>query len=157
MRARRAIGYLWASPWTIVATVVGSIAALTGGRVGIHTGVVEIAGGLWGWILPRIGPRAGIAAITIGHCVWAADEEALHWTRSHERVHVAQFERWGPLFPPVYLLASAAAWSRGLDGYLDNHFEREARRLASRPGQGSDRDDPFPAPRRPSASPKGIR
>ncbi len=45
---------------------------------------------------------------------------------SHERIHVRQVERWGPLFLPAYVLASVVAQARGLDAYRDNPFEREA-------------------------------
>jgi hypothetical protein len=41
-------------------------------------------------------------------------------------VHVRQYERWGPLFVPAYVLCSAVIWSRGGDAYRDNPFEREA-------------------------------
>ena len=41
-------------------------------------------------------------------------------------MHVRQYERWGPLMLPLYLLASGLAWCRGFDPYLDNPFEREA-------------------------------
>ena len=44
----------------------------------------------------------------------------------HERIHVRQCERWGPLFLPAYLLASAFIALRGGNPYLDNPFEREA-------------------------------
>ena len=47
-------------------------------------------------------------------------------TRAHELVHVRQYERWGPLFVPAYLLSSAYFLIRGCDPYLDNPFEREA-------------------------------
>jgi hypothetical protein len=50
--------------------------------------------------------------------------------RNHERVHVRQYERWGPLFPPLYLLSSAAALVRGMDPYRDNRFEQEAFRAS---------------------------
>jgi hypothetical protein len=42
-------------------------------------------------------------AITLGHVVLATTESALKKTRSHERVHVRQYERWGPFFIPAYL------------------------------------------------------
>lgn len=123
--------YLWPAPWTLVGIVGALLAWLTGGSVSWRNGIVESAGGLWGKIFPRMGPPGGIAAITIGHTVLAETENGLHQTRAHERVHVEQFERWGPLFPLLYCGASLAAWSRGGDYYLDNYFEREARRLTS--------------------------
>ena len=51
----------------------------------------------------------------------------LEWTRRHERAHVDQYERWGPLFLPAYLMSSLTAFCRGQDYYFDNRFEREAR------------------------------
>jgi hypothetical protein len=109
----------------------GLLARTTGGTLAWRSGIIESSGGLWGWLFPRIGPGTGIAAITIGHAVLAETENGLHRTRAHERVHVEQFERWGPFFPLLYLGASLVAWQRGGHYYLDNYFEREARRLTS--------------------------
>jgi hypothetical protein len=39
---------------------------------------------------------------------------------------VRQCERWGPLFPFLYLLSSLTALVRGQDPYKDNRFEQEA-------------------------------
>jgi hypothetical protein len=46
--------------------------------------------------------------------------------REHELVHVRQYERWGPLFVPAYLLCWLVQMLRGKSGYWDNPFEREA-------------------------------
>jgi hypothetical protein len=67
------------------------------------------------------------AAITLGHVILAVDQATLDQWRDHERVHVAQAERWGPLFPFAYAIASVVARAKGGDGYRDNVFEREAR------------------------------
>ncbi len=68
-------------------------------------------------------------AITLGHVVLSVDvlDEP---TLQHELVHVRQFERWGPLFMPLYLLASAYALGRGRHPYRDNRFEVAAKRPA---------------------------
>jgi hypothetical protein len=68
--------------------------------------------------------------MTLGHVVLGLNQKALADTRAHERVHVRQCERWGPLFLPAYGLASAVAWARGQDAYRENRFEREAYRAA---------------------------
>jgi hypothetical protein len=52
-------------------------------------------------------------------------------------------ERWGALFIPAYLAASVLAWYRGGHYYLDNWFERDARRAC---GQGNPHPAPRPAP-----------
>jgi hypothetical protein len=69
--------------------------------------------------------------LTLGHVVLARDLPALQQTRAHERVHVRQYERWGPFFLPAYAAASLWALSRGRHPYVDNWFEREARQRAA--------------------------
>ena len=72
----------------------------------------------------RIG--SGAAALTLGHVVWGRDGQCLVRSRAHERVHVRQYERWGPLFLPAYLLSSLLQLLRGRNPYRENHFERQA-------------------------------
>jgi len=99
---------------------------LTGGRVQMRRGVIEFYGGGVGWILQH-GRRGGIAtAITFGHTVLGQDLAALDLCRDHEHVHVRQYERWGPLFLPAYLLCSLVLRVRGRDPYRENPFERQA-------------------------------
>lgn len=90
-------------------------------------GVLEVTGPR---LLARLSRRSmvggGIRAITLGHVVIGCDRATLSATRSHERVHVRQYERWGPLFIPVYLSCSMWLWIRGRHPYLDNPFEKEA-------------------------------
>jgi hypothetical protein len=52
--------------------------------------------------------------------------EALGRMRTHERVHVRQYERLGPLFFVAYAGSSLIAWCRGGSLYRDNYFERQA-------------------------------
>jgi hypothetical protein len=82
------------------------------------------------WLLSRMPISGGAAAMTLGHVVIARSKECLDTSREHELVHVAQYERWGPLFVPVYLGWSAWLWLRGYDAYLDNPFEEEAYRTS---------------------------
>jgi hypothetical protein len=97
-------------------------AIATGGRARLVGGVLEVHGG----IVQRLLRRGGGAAMTLGHIILARDQECLDRSRPHERVHVRQFERWGPLLLPLYVLAGWDAWRRGLDAHLDNPFEQEA-------------------------------
>jgi hypothetical protein len=66
--------------------------------------------------------------MTLGHVIIGRDACCLDSCREHEQAHVRQVERWGAAFLPAYLLASAWAWGRGRHYYLDNWFERDARR-----------------------------
>ncbi|MEM6504988.1 MAG: hypothetical protein AAF711_05940 [Planctomycetota bacterium] len=119
--------YLWTSPNTLVGLMWVLLARLTGGGWSVHTGVVEAHGGWVKPILQRLPfVKDGALAITIGHVVLAQTEAALSVTREHERVHVRQYQRWGPLFVLAYVGAGVWMWARGKDPYRDNPFEVEA-------------------------------
>jgi hypothetical protein len=104
-----------------------------GARARAVCGVLEVGGGRIGRGLRRF----GFGAITLGHVIIGLDEECLHACRSHEHVHVRQYERWGVLFFPLYAAASMVACLRGGHAYRDNRFEREARGEAPRPRRAS--------------------
>jgi hypothetical protein len=88
-------------------------------------------GGAVTWALRRLAvPGGGAEALALGRVLLALGPDELGRWRAHERVHVAQADRWGPLFLPAYLTASAWALARRRDPYLDNRFEREAYRKA---------------------------
>src|SRR5688572_18058135 len=112
--------YLWALPASGIGLVLAML-ALWRGRLRVTDGVVEAHGPLLRWPMTHLGLlRGGIAAITFGHVVLGQDARALADTRSHERVHVRQYERWGIVFLPAYLGASLFAAIRGQDPYVDN-------------------------------------
>lgn len=115
--------YGWAGPATVLGLAIALLALVRGGRARPHSGVLEISGGFARHLLRR---ACRASAMTLGHVVLGVDEFALDDTRDHERVHVRQYERWGPLFIPLYLASSLFAWLRGKHPYFDNVFEREA-------------------------------
>lgn len=112
---------LWAAPYTLLGLLLG---VMLGGRMQVIDGVVEIHGPWVARFLIRLPPRA--LAMTLGHTVLGQTPEALEQTRTHERVHVGQFERWGPLMGPAYGLSSLYMYCVGRDYYRDNPFEVEA-------------------------------
>ncbi len=127
MRYLRSFLYLWASPGSLIGLMMTLVALMTGGRARVVSGVLETHGGWVTRLLHRGNRWTGpIAAITLGHVVLGCDEATLTRTRRHERVHVRQYERWGPFFIPAYLLSSAWLGLRGFNAYLDNPFEIEA-------------------------------
>jgi len=65
-------------------------------------------------------------AITLGHVILATDKATLSAAREHEHVHVRQYERWGPLFLPAYIISSGWQILLGRRIYRDNYFERQA-------------------------------
>jgi len=119
-----AVLILWALPWTLVGAVVGLLGLASGGRMQLHSGVLECYGGFVAWLLERLPVEP--LAMTLGHSVLGRTAAALDITRRHERIHVRQYERWGPMFVPAYLLCSLVLWWRGEDAYRQNPFEREA-------------------------------
>jgi hypothetical protein len=128
-RLWRLCSLFWASPYTLLGLLLCAPACAVGARVRRVNGVLEAT-------LP---PRAGVlgwrrrslsfSAVTLGHVVIAVNPGEQERLRAHERVHVRQYERWGPLFMPAYLVSGLVLWLRGRDPYWDNPFEVEARRL----------------------------
>jgi hypothetical protein len=124
---RRIGAWLWAGPWTLVGLLLALPACAAGARLRRVDGVLEVCGGRLGERAARgVGPY-GVTAVTLGHVVLGCDAATLDRLRAHERVHVRQYEAWGPLFVPAYLLDSAWQWLRGRHPYRDNRFERAAR------------------------------
>ena len=126
--AGSAVRYLWALPNTLVGLLFLPAALQRGSGIHVVDGVLEIHGPLLSVMLRNLPIRGGAAAITFGHVVLGRNQRALDLTRTHERIHVRQCERWGPAFIPAYLLAGAWAGLRGRGAYRGNPFEREAYR-----------------------------
>lgn len=124
---RQLTRYAWASPATALGLTAACLTGVSGGSVRVHHGIIEAHGGFAKWFLRRGVPLAGgAAAMTLGHVVIAVDQRALDQTRHHERVHVRQYERWGPVFIPAYFLASAWLKFQGRNAYFENPFEKKA-------------------------------
>jgi hypothetical protein len=122
----RAIKYLWAAPYTLLGVALGTLALALGGSLRVQGGVMEFVGGALGRRLERLPAPLAFSAVTLGHVIIAADRSALTQLRQHEHVHVRQYERWGVLFVPAYLVSSLVQLVRGRDPYRENHFERQA-------------------------------
>ena len=124
----RPLCYLWAAPNTAVGACILPLTLVPGSSVRVVEGVLEIAGPAIAWLLRWCVPLdGGAAAITLGHIVAGCDLASLRATRAHERVHVRQCERWGPVFIPAYLCASVLATLAGSGAYEGNYFEQQAR------------------------------
>lgn len=119
----RVVGYLWASPVTVVGMLLALVTVPTGGSMRRHSGVIEAWGGLASWFLRGSSFHRGGAAMTLGHVILGRDVDCLERSREHELAHVRQFEKWGPLLLPVYWLIGAWLWCRGYHPYLDHPLE----------------------------------
>ena len=122
----RLLGIIWASPYTILGLILGSIGLCTGGRVRIRGRVIEFYGGAVKWLVTHLPHGQFTLAFTLGHTVLGQSDASLDIARDHEMVHVRQFERWGPFMGPAYLASSLVLWITGRQPYRDNPFEREA-------------------------------
>jgi hypothetical protein len=121
-----AIRYAWASPATAVGLLACGVALCAGGTIRIVDGVLEAGGGRIDRLASLLSPSARFVAITFGHVIVGIDHVSLRCVRSHEHVHVRQYERWGVLFFPLYLASSLVQLLSGRDPYFSNCFEREA-------------------------------
>ena len=123
----RPLVYLWVLPTSAIGLLFVPAALISGGGMRVVAGVLEVQGGLVAGFLRYCTPlRGGASAMTLGHVVLGRNAQLLDFTRAHERVHVRQAERWGPLFIPVYFLLSLVVFLKGGRAYEDNPFEREA-------------------------------
>jgi hypothetical protein len=120
--------YLWAAPATVIGLGFGVAGLVTGGRANLVAGVIEFHGGL----VKRWLTLCGASAMALGHVVLGRTQGDLDWSREHERVHVRQYERWGPLFLPLYFGWAGYLYLIGKHYYLDIPFEVEARRLSGK-------------------------
>jgi len=121
---RRSAHIIWASPGSLLGLLAAALTLMGGGSIACVDHTLECHGGFARWCLERRPFRA--RAMTLGHVILGRDPAALDATREHERVHVRQYERWGPLFIPAYLACSLYLWLRRRQPYWDNPFEVEA-------------------------------
>ncbi len=122
----RLLRYAWASPASMVGLLLAAFALLLGARWRPIAGAIEVCGGRLHRLIALVPEGMRFGAITFGHVIIGLDDRVLERARSHEHVHVAQYERWGLLFFPLYLGSSLLQLARGRDPYRDNCFEAEA-------------------------------
>jgi hypothetical protein len=128
---------IWAAPWSLFGLAIGVVGLITGGSIRRKGRVLEI----WGGCLPkvlRVFPfYSGSPVATYGHVILGRSECYLDACRIHQLIHVGQYERWGVLFVPAYLLFSLVLWLMGKNPYYDNPFERQAFSESNRATEGA--------------------
>jgi hypothetical protein len=115
---KNALGFIWTLPNTLLGLLAG---ALTFQAPRVQEGVLVFDRAPRGltWLLLRMNR----SAMTVGFVIVSA-RPLTPTALAHERHHIRQYCRWGPLFIPVYL-ALAVAY-----GYWRHPFEIAARRAA---------------------------
>jgi hypothetical protein len=117
---------IWAVPWSLFGLAIGGLGLISGGRVRRNGRTLEIWGGYLPTILSVFPFYSGSPVATFGHVVLGRTECYLDACREHQLVHVRQYERWGVLFVPAYLLCAIVLWFQGKRVYYDNPFEQQA-------------------------------
>jgi len=122
---RKILVVAWALPWSALGAAIGAAGlAGRGASVRCRAGAVEFHGPWIRWLLDWLPNQP--TAMTLGHVIIGRSPAVLERAGRHERVHVRQYERWGPLLVPAYLLCGLWLWLAGAGPYWDNPFEREA-------------------------------
>jgi hypothetical protein len=129
---------LWAAPNSLLGLLPALVLLAGGGHARWFSGALEVCYRVRGSECGRLARALPFRAMVMGHVILAVTEEELSRIGPHERVHVRQYERWGPLFIPAYAASSLWRLLQGKDPYWDNHFEVQARALAPRPHTGHD-------------------
>jgi hypothetical protein len=119
-------------PASLLGAMAGLAALLVGAAWRWHTGVLEVTLFPGAASPARRAQWSSFSAITFGHVVLALTDEDQTSLRAHERVHVAQYERWGVFFLLAYPAESLLQLLLGRRPYFDNRFEVAARAGASR-------------------------
>lgn len=128
---RKVLGVLWASPCSAVGLVLAALALLAGGRARWSAGALEVTYRQSEAQCGRLARKLPFRGIVFGHVILAVTQDELLCIGPHERVHVQQYERWGPLFFLAYGASSLWQLLRGRSAYRDNHFEVQARALSA--------------------------
>lgn len=121
---------LWASPCSAVGIVLACIPLLAGGRAKWSSGALEVTYRESQAGCGKLARKLPFRGIVFGHVILAVTREELRIISPHERVHVQQYGRWGPLFFFAYGASSIWQLIRGRSAYWDNHFEIQARALS---------------------------
>ncbi len=129
--------WLWALPCSLLGLLLAVPALLAGARLRRQGHTLEIGLREQQAQVPRLVRRWPFWAITFGHVILGQSHEVLAALRAHERVHVRQYERLGPLFLLAYPAASMWAWCCGQCPYRGNRFEREAFACETRDSAGA--------------------
>ena len=128
LRLERLARVAWAAPWSAIGLLLGGLVVLLGGTVRKVDGTLEFAYRQRAAQCGAYAKTLSYRAITLGHVILAVTEDELGGCRQHERVHVEQYERWGPFFVVAYFASGAWQLLKGRSAYWDNPFEVQARK-----------------------------
>jgi hypothetical protein len=123
----KVVKLLWALPCSIVGLALATVPMVLGGSAKWHAGALEVTYRPSEASCGRLARRLPFRGIVFGHVIIAVTQQELAAIGPHERVHVEQYELWGPLFFLAYPAASLWQLVNGRSPYRCNYFEVQAR------------------------------
>lgn len=127
MQWLRLAKWLWAAPCSAIGLALALLALAVGGNVKWSAGVLEVTYRHHRARCGRFARQLPFRGIVFGHVIVAVTREELAVIGAHERVHVEQYECWGPLFFIAYAASGLRQLANGRSPYWHNHFEVQAR------------------------------
>jgi len=118
---------VWALPNSLIGLTLAALALLAGGQAVWSAGALEVTHRHRFAECGRLTRALPFRGIVFGHVILAVTREELALIGPHERIHVQQYERWGPFFLLAYAASSLWQLLRGRSPYWHNHFEVQAR------------------------------
>ncbi len=122
---------LWAAPCSAVGLLLAVIPLALGGKAVWRRGALEVTYRQNQAGCGKLAQALPFRGIVFGHVILAVTDEDLCRIGPHERVHVEQYERWGPIFFLAYGLSSLWQLFHGRSPYWYNYFEIQARQRSS--------------------------
>lgn len=118
--------WVWAAPCSLPGLLLGLLMLACGGQCRRVQHTLEFSRFATGIPAGSLWARLPWQGITFGHVILGTSQPSLQALRSHEWVHVRQYERWGLFFFLAYPISSLLALGQGRHPYWDNAFERAA-------------------------------
>ena len=125
---------LWAAPCSVPGLVFAALILWSGGKAKWSSGALEVTYRNHHASCGPLARKLPFRGIVFGHVILAVTRDELQTIGAHERVHVQQYERWGPLFFVAYSASSLWQLLHARDPYWYNHFEIQARELGDARG-----------------------
>ncbi len=127
MQLLKLLKLLWAAPCSALGLALAVFPLAAGGTARWSDGALEVTARQTKANCGKLARALPFRGIVFGHVILAVTKEELAIIGPHERVHVAQYERWGPLFFLAYGASGLWQLVRGRSPYWHNYFEVQAR------------------------------
>jgi hypothetical protein len=133
----KVVKLIWAAPCSVVGLFLAVVPLALGGKAVCRRGALEVTYRPYQACCGNFARALPFRGIVFGHVILAVTDEELCRIGPHERVHVEQYEHWGPFFFLAYGLSSLWQLLRGRSPYWHNYFEVQARQRSGEVHRGS--------------------